>query len=358
MTTDTVGGVWNFSLELAHALCAKDVEVVLAALGGAATECQRNEAAQVPNARLLESPFKLEWMEDPWADIEKSGIWLQGIEEEYSPDIVHLNSYGHTWVPWQAPVALTAHSCVVSWWQAVKGGSPPAEWNRYHRLVHMALRTADCVAVPSEALRDSLANIYGLDPSLFEVIHNGRIPEHFYSRVKEPFVLVAGRLWDEGKNVAAVISVASELGCPIYLAGDDVCSYDGRSLPSNCRLLGKLSSTELADWYARAAVYAAPARYEPFGLSILEAALSHCALVLGDIPTLRELWDGAAEFVSPHDGAALRTVISRFLTNMEVRQTMADYAYRRAITYTPDQMAEEYMEFYQHAVTWRNACAS
>ena len=34
-----------------------------------------------------------------------------------------------------------------------------------------------------------------------------------------------------------------------------------------------------------------PARYEPFGLSILEAALSGCALVLGDLPSLRELWD-------------------------------------------------------------------
>ncbi len=31
-----------------------------------------------------------------------------------------------------------------------------------------------------------------------------------------------------------------------------------------------------------------PARYEPFGLSVLEAALSGCALVLGDIPSLRE----------------------------------------------------------------------
>ncbi len=48
-----------------------------------------------------------------------------------------------------------------------------------------------------------------------------------------------------------------------------------------------------------AAIFAHPARYEPFGLAVLEAAMAGCALVLGDIPTLRELWDGAAVFVAP-----------------------------------------------------------
>ena len=64
-------------------------------------------------------------------------------------------------------------------------------------------------------------------------------------------------------------------------------------------MLGRLSAGELADWYARAAIYALPARYEPFGLSALEAALSGCALVLGDIPSLREIWGDAALFVPP-----------------------------------------------------------
>ena len=72
------------------------------------------------------------------------------------------------------------------------------------------------------------------------------------------------------------------------------------------RLLGKLSESELARHYARAAIYCLPARYEPFGLSVLEAALSGCALVLGDIPSLRENWTGAAEFAPPDDASAFR----------------------------------------------------
>ena len=61
----------------------------------------------------------------------------------------------------------------------------------------------------------------------------------------------------------------------------------------------------MADAYAAAAIYALPARYEPFGLSVLEAAQHGCALVLGDIDSLRENWDGAALFVDPDDAGAL-----------------------------------------------------
>ena len=88
-----------------------------------------------------------------------------------------------------------------------------------------------------------------------------------------------------------------------YLAGGTQ-SPDGdvRRFPA-CRMLGPLAADELADWYGRAAIYALPARYEPFGLSALEAALSGCALVLSDIPSLREIWEDAAFFVSPNDEA-------------------------------------------------------
>ena len=58
---------------------------------------------------------------------------------------------------------------------------------------------------------------------------------------------------------------------------------------------------EVDDWFSRATVYAAPSLYEPFGLAPLQAALHGCALVLSDIGSFRELWDGCAEFVPPGD---------------------------------------------------------
>ena len=52
----------------------------------------------------------------------------------------------------------------------------------------------------------------------------------------------------------------------------------------------QLSEEQMRELLGRAAIYIATSRYEPFGLAPLEAALSRCALVANDIPSLRELW--------------------------------------------------------------------
>jgi glycosyltransferase involved in cell wall biosynthesis len=70
---------------------------------------------------------------------------------------------------------------------------------------------------------------------------------------------------------------------------------------------------------ARASIYVHPARYEPFGLAILDAALAGCALVLGDIPSLRELWHDAAIFVPTEDAARLSRELTALIENGDRR---------------------------------------
>src|SRR6202162_3625024 len=71
---------------------------------------------------------------------------------------------------------------------------------------------------------------------------------------------------------------------------------------------------------AAAAIFVAPASYEPFVLSILEATLSICALILGDISSLRENWNGAASFVPLDDPAELIDVIENLISNRAVER--------------------------------------
>jgi glycosyltransferase involved in cell wall biosynthesis len=131
------------------------------------------------------------------------------------------------------------------------------------------------------------------------------------------------------------------------MAGE-TASPDGGAvaLPANVHPVGRLGSPEIAARMAEAAVFAAPARYEPFGLAILEAALSGCALVLGDIPTLRELWDDAALFVVPDDTAALREALATLLSDPEAAAALGRRARRRAGRYTAHRMGEAYVETY------------
>ena len=352
MTTDTVGGVWTFTLQLAGALNSHDIQVALAALGGPPTEGQRAEAHAIVNVQLSESSFKLEWMDDPWADVEKSGRWLLGLERSLEPDLIHLNSLVHGSLPWSTPVVLTAHSCVTSWWAAVKDGTTaPPEWNPYRQAVGRSLQAAGMIITPTQAMLAALREHYG-DLQRVRVIFNGRDPSAFRRGPKEEFILSAGRVWDDAKNIRTLADIAPKLSWPVYVAGEtrhkDV---------SPCRELGRLSAEALSDWYSRASIYALPARYEPFGLTALEAALSGCALVLGDIPSLREIWTDAALFVPPEDRLALRSAINSLIDNRQHRFELARRSYQRAMQLSADRMASEYLSIYEQALEAKALCA-
>jgi len=108
-----------------------------------------------------------------------------------------------------------------------------------------------------------------------------------------------------------------------------------------------LPQNKLGDWLLRASIYVAPAHYEPFGLGILEAARSGCCLVLGDIPSLREIWGDAAEYVDPDDPAALCDRVQSLIANPAWLRQMIERSWRRAQRYSSSRMAAGYMHVYQ-----------
>jgi glycosyltransferase involved in cell wall biosynthesis len=187
----------------------------------------------------------------------------------------------------------------------------------------------------------------------------------FTPEAKQPFVFAAGRLWDQAKNLGTLDRVAKELEWPVYVAGESQHPAGGEHQRfKHCRTLGPLPAEDVAGWLRRASIYAFPAKYEPFGLSVLEAALAGCTLVLSDLPTLRELWDGAAVFVSPDEQPTLRLAIQSLIEDSGLRNALAMRARRRASELTPQRMARAYLEVYTgllaggHRRAEEPACAS
>src|SRR4051794_10648344 len=127
MTADTVGGVWTYAMELTRAL--RDTDFVIATMGGLPSASQLAEVP--PNARVIASGYKLEWQPEPWDDVARAGEWLLELEDREHPDYIHLNGYAHGALPFRAPKCVVAHSCVMSWWRAVKNEDAPVEWERY-----------------------------------------------------------------------------------------------------------------------------------------------------------------------------------------------------------------------------------
>jgi glycogen synthase len=348
MTTDTVGGVWTYALELARGLSAiADVEIALAAMGGPLSREARAEAAAIPRVSLYESTYALEWMPEPWAEVDASCRWLEGLARELAPHVVHANTYSHGAISLAAPVLVVGHSCVLSWWAAVRRTPLPAEWFEYRRRVMAGLLGATLVVAPSEAMASALCRHYGPLPPT-RVIYNGRTRADT-SVSKEPLIFAAGRLWDEAKNIMALDAVAAGVTWPIHVAGD--CQLgDARVSPRHLQVMGRLDPVEVQRWQARAAIYALPVRYEPFGLSILEAAAAGCALVLGDVESLREIWGDAAVYVAPDDHEGLRGALTRLIDDGDHRARLATLARRCAAPLSRERMARSYLRLY-HELT-------
>jgi glycosyltransferase involved in cell wall biosynthesis len=242
-------------------------------------------------------------------------------------------------------VIVVGHSCVLSWWAAVRKTALPSVFARYASEVRRGLAEADMIVAPTHAMLEALRAHYG-PLGTAAVVPNGRDPSLFRPAPKEPIVLGAGRFWDEAKNLVVLDRAARGLAWPVYVAGAPT-HPQGVALPTrHVRPLGRLGPETLGEWMGRAAIYALPARYEPFGLSVLEAALAGCALVLGDLASLRETWDGAAVWVDPGDIAALRAALARLVEDERYRQEMSARARARASLFTPARMAEGYLRAY------------
>lgn len=347
MTADAVGGVWTYALDLARAFESFGIKVSLAAMGVPPNREQEREARRIPNLEIFRSEYKLEWMENAWEEVRAAGEWLLKLEQNIKPDLIHLNGYVHGALPFAAPKLVVGHSCVLSWWRAVKNENAPENWNEYKEKVERGLRAADLVIAPTEAMLNALEENYGFLPNK-KAIANGRETNSFHSDEKEDFVLAAGRVWDEAKNISALARVAPRLPFPVYVAGDEKHpdGIDAVARFENVDFLGRLSTKRLAEWMSRAAVFALPARYEPFGLTPLEAALSGCSLVLGDIASLREVWQDAALYVPPDDEDALEKTLKNLMQDKITRTNFARSARIRASEFSLERMAKDYLNAY------------
>jgi glycosyltransferase involved in cell wall biosynthesis len=344
MTTDAVGGVWTFSVTLARALAKRGVQVSLVTLGPPPSEAQLAELRGVFNLELTITDCALEWMDPEGQDVQRTGGTLGKIAERTKPDLVHLNGYREALYPWSCPTLVVAHSCVRSWWLACRGEEPTeARWRNYVNNVEAGLRAADMWIAPTNAFRDCIQSLYA-PPRQGRVIRNGIDAINQFGP-KENFVLAAGRLWDEAKNITPLIETASLIDWPIKLAGST--SPSSRGSHHNVETLGDVPHVELLSLMSRAPIFVAPAVYEPFGLTVLEAAAAQCALILSDIPTFRELWSGAAVFVEPRNATQLADALHSVGRDAARLAELQRAASGRSTRYSAAAMLDDYCKAYE-----------
>ena len=349
MTTDRVGGVWTYATDIVAGLADRGIDVTLAILGPS----QGDTPPSHPRVAIIDTGLPLDWLVPNAETLAQTSHALAGFARQSGADLIHLNSAGYATAGFDAPVVAVCHSCLGTWWDAVRGGDVPPDFGWRTAALGAAYAACDRLVAPSEAFAAATTSRYGVRPA---VVHNGRAATGL-AAAKQPFVLTSGRLWDAGKNVQALDAAAALMRGEVRAAGS-LHGPDGTTCTLRAATaLGQLSPAALAADLARAAIFASAALYEPFGLGVLEAAQAGCALVLSDIPTFRELWSGAAIFVPARDPDVIAATLDSLLASPIEAARLGQLALDRARRFTVDAMVQGTIAVYANLLPSLRAAA-
>ncbi len=361
VTTDTVSGVWTYTQELVTGLVGRGVQVTLVSFGDIPLSGQTSWMENLEGLDYRPTAFCLDWMQDGEPDFIESSRYLAALVREVKPGLLHLNQLCYGSLPVKTPRIVVAHGDLISWWKAVHGHEPKeSRWLRWYKeVVSRGVSEATTVVAPSVWMLDGIRASYGR-PRQDAVIYNGRNPIFFNPYVsKNDSVLAVGRMVDAGKQISLLTKHSHPL--PVCIVNsDETVAVPDRPICTNVRLQAEETSlsvkgvqteAQLRMLYSRAAIFVATARYEPSGISTLEAALSRCAIVANDIPAFRELWGDAAIYFRANDADSLADVIRRLHERRDLCRGYGARAFQRArACFTAKRMIDEYLRLYQRSL--------
>lgn len=359
MTTDTLNSnLWAYTRELACGLIGRGMRVTLVSFGEIPLPEQTSWMERLRGLDYRPTAFRLDWMQEGQQDFAESSDYLCSLLYELKPDVFHSNHFCYGGLPIKMPRIVVAHGDFITWWKSVHEREPKeSAWlNWYRNTTAVGLSQASAVVASSEWMLEALRASYF--PLLKgTVINHGRNPIHFNPYVtKDDTVLAIGRLLDPAAQVnlladrpqpvpVCVVDAKEPEHSPEAQVRADVSFKNGTE---GVVMRGPRSEMQLRLLYSRASMYVSPSRYEPSGMTILEAALSRCALILNDIPALREIWGPAAVYFRTNDGESLCEAVRILNSDPDLRRSFSNRAFNRAREcFNANRMTNNYIQLYR-----------
>ena len=212
-------------------------------------------------------------------------------------------------------------------------------------LAHMRLgamrlgRRADRVIAVSRALADELV-AGGIQRRRIAVIPPGRDAVAIRRHVNGDGRVLCVANWTPAKGIHTLVAALARVPeASLDLVGDAPDrayaarvrhAIAARGLAKRVRVHGSLGQSALARRYAAASVFALPSVREGYPIVCVEA-LAHGLPVVGcDIPSVREVTDGAAVLVAPGRVAPLAAALKELVTDERSRRALARRSLLRA----------------------------
>ncbi len=350
------------------------VDGLIGALGAAGADiaitCQRADEERygrlVPGARVLAGPTALGHRSARLA-WEQSGLPL--LAQKVAADVIHMPYYS---MPLRSgrPTVVTVHD--VTFFTDPEHHAAVST-TFFKSAIRTAIRRAARLIVPSNATRDELVDVLGVDPARIDVAHHGVDHEVFHRPSDAETAAVAARLGLRGspyvaylgslaarKNIAALVTgwaaAVAELDSPpaLVLAGGGGWSDEVDAaialVPPHLRVIrpGYLPFHDLPGFYGGAQVVAFPSRGEGFGLPVLEAMACGAAVLTTMRTSLPEVGGDAVAYTEP-DAASIKAALRELLPDPARRSAIGSAGYTRAAEFSWAASASAHLASYKRA---------
>jgi L-malate glycosyltransferase len=231
---------------------------------------------------------------------------------------------------------------------AFPGGKPSS---RYSRAFRFLLKASDLIVLPSDAYRRKLLEVFPEVQLRTIFIHNGVDPAQFASSNgqsrsdKRRNILCVTHL-TELKGIDVLLRASKPLltndeTLNLILVGDGPQLGELESLATSLGIrnqihfVGRKHQTEVATLLHDCEVFVVPSRAESFSIVVIEAMCCRkpvVATAVGGIPEIIE-HEVSGILVEPGNPQALAAGMLRVLTNMELKRTLVENGYSRAMEY-------------------------
>ena len=284
-----------------RALADHEVETILAILGPAPTADALADAVTIRGLRVVITGLPLDWTAASPGEIAETALAVAELADSAGADVVHLGN------PRSPPMRSSRRRWLVVTSVSRPGGRRCAR-GRFPTISHGARRCWRAGMAPrcADRAHDRLCA-----DDRRRIRHSGTAngaerPQTAIcdadGRPGGGLVFTAGRLWDEGKNGSRPRRGAPDL--PVLAAGPLERTERRGDRTVAYQALGPLGEAEYRRWLA-ADRSSRPCRATSPSALQCSKPPRPAARSCSDIPTLRELWDGAAVFVDPPDEAAI-----------------------------------------------------
>lgn len=233
----------------------------------------------------------------------------------------------------------------------------------FFKAITWTIKKADAVLVISEATKQSVIDVTGIDPGRITVTPLGYdtalylpMPAEDCASVKKKygiskgyFINTSSLLWYR-KNLPRLIRafarIADESNTSLVITGKRGMDYDNvveaaqkAGVEKDVLLLGYVPLEDMPRLLSGAVGLVFPSLHEGFGLPIVEAFACGCPVITSNISSMPEVAGDAAILVDPFDEAAIASAMTRLSDDAALRESMIKRGLERARSYSWEKTA-------------------